>query len=65
MSGPGSPHLRWIPGILAGAALAAVAALLFAPAYRSWFREDDIRNVRRVELVVANGRRFKPAELRR
>jgi imidazolonepropionase-like amidohydrolase len=26
---------------------------------------DDIRNVRRVELVVANGRRFKPAELRR
>lgn len=26
---------------------------------------DDIRNVRRVELVVANGRRYQPAELRR
>lgn len=26
---------------------------------------DDIRNVRRVEFVVANGRRFEPAELRK
>jgi hypothetical protein len=26
---------------------------------------DDIRNVRRVELVVASGRRYQPAELRK
>ena len=45
-------------GVLRQGAVADFVVLLASPL-------DDIRNVQRLEVVVANGRRYQPAELRR